>query len=174
MDQERIGIIYMCGLPHAVYRAYETTGFVLTWLENNNVDTAILNDFRSAMKMEELVRKNVILAGDELYLAGQAGKVATVTSFTNRHGINARIAFNGTFIRNGSFEGPSTMLAAMQTAAPAAANPVNRNGSWTEIRVRRQGQNLGSLHDLRQRLNRFNVEMAGWAEVKEERRALGI
>ena len=45
---------------------------------------------------------------------------------------------------------------------------------WAAIMVRRPGEELeelGSLHNLRQRLNRFQVEMAGWAEVERERAA---
>lgn len=58
--------------------------------------------------------------------------------------------------------------------APGPLAPLDsKNQCWAAIKVRRQGEELGSLHDLRQRLNRFRVEMKGWAEVKRERAARG-
>ena len=76
---DRVDEIRMLGLPEAVYRTYEQTGFVDAWMTNNNVNPAILNEFRSGMKLDELVRRNAIAVGDELYLPGQAGLVATVS-----------------------------------------------------------------------------------------------
>lgn len=69
----------MLGLKEAVYRQYEPDNFVRTWLEDNGVDTAILNDFRSAMKLDELVKRDIVTVGDELYLQDSNAKVATVS-----------------------------------------------------------------------------------------------
>ncbi|CAF9915620.1 MAG: hypothetical protein HETSPECPRED_002539 [Heterodermia speciosa] len=164
-----VGDIRMQGLAEAVYAGYEATGFVFTWLEDNAINAAILTNFRSGMKLDELVRHNAIMVGDEIYLPGPAGKVATITSFTPRKGLNVSMAVNGTFIQNDSYDNPKPLFIGMSAMAPpAATTKKEETACWTTLKVRRQGQDLGSLHDMRQRLNRFRVEMAGWREVKKE------
>ena len=81
------------------------------------------------------------------------------------------MAVNGAAVRNANFENPSPLFMAMQAMAPAAATPLDKNECWTQLRLRRQGADIGPLQDLRQRYNRWKVEMAGWAEVERERAA---
>ena len=66
--------IWMLGFKEAVYRRYEPDNFARKWLKDNGINTAIVNDFRSAMKLEELVKRNKVTVGGELYLPDQAGR----------------------------------------------------------------------------------------------------
>lgn len=58
----------MLNLPKHVYESWETTGFVHSWMADNGVNTRVLEQLKSRLKLDKIVLAKALDIGDELVL----------------------------------------------------------------------------------------------------------
>ena len=58
------------GIPHDLHREWKTNGYDINWLQVTGTPETILDDFKSKMKLDQMVIKGALKINDELYHDG--------------------------------------------------------------------------------------------------------
>ena len=71
------------GLPIAVHKIWEKKSYEYDpkWMEKHGVPEAVLEDFVSAIRMDELIPKGALKMNDELYIVGKTHKGVEVEKY---------------------------------------------------------------------------------------------
>ncbi|KAG7008237.1 hypothetical protein G7Y79_00006g018570 [Physcia stellaris] len=166
----------MLNLPRHVYESWEVTGFTHSWMSDNGLNTKILEQLKSRLKLDKIVLAKALDIGDELVLMewheieGQqrcVEKVAQITHKTPSHALTLHFTINGIsqVAHPTPLHSPKAILQHFMKLEPTLKYRLNE--SWQYMRVRRDGMDLGTLDEVRQSFARWELEMRGWGVVKK-------
>ena len=173
------------GLPRHTYAAMEASGYENTWLQQLNLSPERLTNpdlFRSKMKLQQLVNKQALRVGDEIYFNEAISyvngfeRLARITSIGPKYSIN--LAMSSTDVSRPHAHGPQVANRPLN-GCTGPGEILHRFGEteprgligiwvpqavnyWTQLRLRRGGVELGTLGEVRQSLHRWVAEMEVW------------
>ncbi|KAL8785894.1 MAG: hypothetical protein Q9195_008439 [Heterodermia aff. obscurata] len=164
------------GLSLEQYATFDENGYSNTWLADLRVKTKCLDVFTSKHKLNLLVQEGVLVVGDQIYLEIEVmdGEVvvdnierwATITSVARGHLPNLAL-YHPDGTQGGTLtacSGPSQILEALRKLGFQTEGEGRE--PWKQLKVRRGGEEFGTLDLVRQAFHRWQIEMKAWGAWK--------
>lgn len=165
-------------LTIANYQYLETSPYQNDWMSTVHISPKALIAFDSKYKLDALVIAKALQVGDIVYHEASNGteKSALFRSIgkvgegiqKNKKLPTFNLMINGRLAgRITNCSGPLTIIEAFNKLKPY--DKISMREGWKEtLQVRRNGQEMGSLGDMRQALHYYKMLMAGWKAYKAE------
>jgi hypothetical protein len=170
-------------LSKAHFARLAATTYDPLWIENNNVNPAVMNGFTSRIKLEEMFGRGVFEPEDVFQIVEPSGAIYTAkeafvssptlfqarTVDTNSNKVHSFPAARNAFpdfrvhtlaTRRDHFMPACNGIGPLYMAM--AAPGTSRRPNYSTFQVSRNGQVLGNLSDLRQALHVYLAEKQNW------------